>query len=249
MRKTLLFVSLLPLFSAQQPKTEQELRANLDGAIQERNGPHALVAMLDLDQFYEVHRYWDKQAELLKQIIYYWSTKIEADSIGVARYSADLAEALERAGETTEAEKQANVAIAIFEKNSPRYEAASIRTKRILYAILRKENRVDEAAALDSRLPPQHRPEHWDAHPGVLSKAEPEYTSAARAKHVSGNISLSLIVDESGKAKDIEVTAPLGFGLDENAIKAVKKWKFSPAVSKGLPIRTYATVYVSFRLL
>lgn len=245
----MLSLSLLSLVSAQQPKSQDELRANLNRAIQERNGPHALVAMLDLDQFYVAHRYWDKHAEILKQIIYYWSTKIAADSIGVARYSADLAEALERAGDTTEAEKDVHFAMAIFEKNGPRYEAANVRTERILYAILRKENRLDEAAALESRLAPQHRPEHWDKHPGVLSKREPEYTNAAREKRISGDISLSLIVDEDGKAKDIEVIAPLGFGLDENAIKAVKKWKFSPAVAKGLPIRTYATIYVSFRLL
>lgn len=118
-RRAFLLLSFASVLSAQQLKSEVDLKADLDRAIHESSGPPVLLAMLALDQFYQGRQIWDRQAEILKQIIYYWSTKIEADSIGVARYSADLAEALERAGDTAGAEQEVCFAIGIFEKSGP----------------------------------------------------------------------------------------------------------------------------------
>jgi TonB family protein len=37
-------------------------------------------------------------------------------------------------------------------------------------------------------------------------------------------------------------------GLDEKAIDAVKKWRFSPGLKGGIPVAVQVNVEVSFRL-
>src|SRR4029077_20640019 len=65
--------------------------------------------------------------------------------------------------------------------------------------------------------------------PRVLRKVEPEYSPIARADRVQGTLVLQIVVDEKGRATDITVLSPLGFGLDERAQAAVEKWEFVPA--------------------
>jgi TonB family protein len=44
------------------------------------------------------------------------------------------------------------------------------------------------------------------------------------------------------------VKKSLGYGLDERAIEAVKKWKFSPGKKDGKPVPVDVTVLVNFTL-
>lgn len=60
---------------------------------------------------------------------------------------------------------------------------------------------------------------------------------------------LQIIVNEKGRAADITVLSPIGFGLDERAQEAVERWEFAPATKDGHPVRVLATVEVNFRLL
>jgi TonB family protein len=76
----------------------------------------------------------------------------------------------------------------------------------------------------------------------------PPYSlKAARAK-VSGVVRLAFVVDTDGSVKDVEVVKGLGYGLDENAVKTVKTWKFKPATRQGLPVKARATIEVTFAL-
>lgn len=85
--------------------------------------------------------------------------------------------------------------------------------------------------------------------PGVLFKVEPEYSEEARKAKFQGTVVLAIVVDPSGKARDIRVVRPLGLGLDEKAIEAVMKWRFKPGMKDGQPVAVQATVEVNFRLL
>jgi TonB family protein len=78
---------------------------------------------------------------------------------------------------------------------------------------------------------------------------EPEYSEEARKAKYSGTVVLQLVVDPTGKARDIRVVRSLGLGLDEKAIEAVNKWKFRPGVKNGQPVSVQATIEVNFRLL
>ena len=84
--------------------------------------------------------------------------------------------------------------------------------------------------------------------PILTHKEEPTYTEEARSVHLQGNVMLGLIVDTTGQAADIRVLSPLGFGLDENAEAAVRKWRFKPGTKDGKPVRIEATAQVNFRL-
>jgi TonB family protein len=85
--------------------------------------------------------------------------------------------------------------------------------------------------------------------PKPIFTPEPEYSEEARKAKFQGTVLLAIVVDETGKATQIKVSRPLGLGLDEKAIEAVKKWKFEPGKYNGKAVAVQATVEVSFRLL
>lgn len=89
--------------------------------------------------------------------------------------------------------------------------------------------------------------------PGVVSprplrQDEPKYSDAARRASVQGTVVLEIVVDEKGRATDIKIISPLGFGLDEQAEEAVAKWTFVPGTKDGRPVKVLAEVEVSFKL-
>lgn len=87
------------------------------------------------------------------------------------------------------------------------------------------------------------------AAPILLSKTEPEYSEEARKAKYSGIVLLTIVVDQNGLPRDIRVVRPLGLGLDEKAIEAVRHWRFRPGMKSGKPVAVQAQVEVSFRLL
>lgn len=84
--------------------------------------------------------------------------------------------------------------------------------------------------------------------PEIRFDIQPEYTKAARKAKLQGFVTLSLIVDKQGNPREIHVIRPLGKGLDENAVEALKKWVFFPATKDGAPIDYKAQVDVTFKL-
>jgi protein TonB len=85
--------------------------------------------------------------------------------------------------------------------------------------------------------------------PAVIFKVDPEYSEEARKAKYSGTVTLAVIVDADGHARDIHVVKSLGMGLDEKAIEAVNKWKFKPGMKGGQAVNVRATIEVNFRLL
>ena len=85
--------------------------------------------------------------------------------------------------------------------------------------------------------------------PQVLFKVDPEYSEQARKAKYQGTVVLNLIVQRDGSVRDIRIIQPLGLGLDEKAIEAVRQWRFKPGVKNGLPVDVSAVIEVTFRLL
>ena len=85
--------------------------------------------------------------------------------------------------------------------------------------------------------------------PVPLSRPEPQYSEEARKAKWGGTVLLSLVVDETGRTKEIKVVKPLGLGLDEKAIEAVSRWIFKPGMKDGKAVPVLAQVEVTFRLL
>jgi TonB family protein len=74
--------------------------------------------------------------------------------------------------------------------------------------------------------------------------------SKEAVKHkYEGTVTLRITADENGHAKDIAVEKGQPFGLTEQAIAAVKKWRFKPATGPdGKPAAVRINVQVAFRL-
>jgi protein TonB len=94
-----------------------------------------------------------------------------------------------------------------------------------------------------------YRPGGDVSNPIPISRPEPQYSEEARKAKWGGTVLLSLVVDETGHTTDIKVLKPLGLGLDEKAIEAVAKWTFIPGKKDGKPVKVFAQIEVTFRLL
>lgn len=84
--------------------------------------------------------------------------------------------------------------------------------------------------------------------PRAIYAPEPVYSEKARKAKYQGVCTLGLIVEKDGNPSHIRVVKGLGMGLDENAIEAVKSWKFAPAMKDGQPVRVEIALEVSFHL-
>ena len=58
-----------------------------------------------------------------------------------------------------------------------------------------------------------------------------------------------LFRSEEGNPTRIRVQQGLGKGLDQQAVLAVRQWKFSPGTANGRPVRVSATIEINFKLL
>ena len=85
--------------------------------------------------------------------------------------------------------------------------------------------------------------------PSILSRIEPEYSEAARVAKHQGNVLINLQIDPAGFATNLRIDRMLGFGLDANAMEAVKEWRFKPGLKEGKPVAVEANIEVNFRLL
>lgn len=84
--------------------------------------------------------------------------------------------------------------------------------------------------------------------PAVIAKCAPLYPEAARRAKIEGTVVLYVEIDPNGKARHFHVQHSLGLDLNEQAIQAVKNWRFSPGKMDGKLVSVPATIEVNFRL-
>ncbi len=86
--------------------------------------------------------------------------------------------------------------------------------------------------------------------PRVLREVKPQYTADAMRAKVQGSVVLECVVMPDGSVGDVRVTRSLDpvFGLDQEAIKAARQWRFSPGIREGQPVPVYVTIELTFTL-
>jgi TonB family protein len=82
--------------------------------------------------------------------------------------------------------------------------------------------------------------------PRLLEVANPEYTDVAKKKKIEGTVVLDIVVDKKGNVVEAKVKKGLGYGLDENAVAAVKVWLYKPAEKDGQPVPVHMEVTTDF---
>jgi len=76
----------------------------------------------------------------------------------------------------------------------------------------------------------------------------PLYSDEARRRGVEGIVTLAFHVDASGRVSRARVLRGLGSGLDQNALVALRQWRFRPGRHDGVPAAMDAEVDVEFNL-
>lgn len=74
------------------------------------------------------------------------------------------------------------------------------------------------------------------------------YPELARRAGVEGTVFVLAYVDEQGVVQRVEIARGVGAGLDEAAMEAVMKARFSPGKQRGVPRKVVVTVPVRFSL-
>jgi TonB family protein len=86
--------------------------------------------------------------------------------------------------------------------------------------------------------------------PRVVRDMKPQYTQEALANGIEGTVTLQAVVLPDGTVGDVQVTKSIDrtYGLDDEAIKAAKQWRFQPGTRDGSPVPVLVTIELSFTL-
>lgn len=84
--------------------------------------------------------------------------------------------------------------------------------------------------------------------PQLLHLEEPVYPVLARWYRTQGIVRLNVVVGVDGRVHDPVVVKSLSAEMDANAMDAVKKWTFTPAIRDGKPVPVEITLEVNYRL-
>jgi len=78
---------------------------------------------------------------------------------------------------------------------------------------------------------------------------KPKYPESARRDGKEGRVLLRVLVNEEGQTASVEVNRSSGAeALDQAAVAAIKRWRFSPARHGEKPVESWVRIPIDFRL-
>jgi TonB family protein len=161
---------------------------------------------------------------------------------------------------TSAAQEEANKAMAA---SSPEHSAA----------VMNKALDTIFAADLDPRMM-SHLPDYWQEYfksrsehrpftpsdtrirtvsegmtaPKVLNNIDPSSNEYAQQSGIAGMEQLRTVVNANGIPGQIAIARPIGFGLDEKAVEAIKNSRFAPATLNGQAVPVVVDLVITFRI-
>ena len=95
-----------------------------------------------------------------------------------------------------------------------------------------------------------YRPGNGVEVPKLVAQVRPQYTADAMRAKVQGVVVLECVVLQTGTVGNCSVRRSLDrtFGLDEEALKAARQWKFMPGIRFGEPVPVLVSIELSFTL-
>jgi protein TonB len=95
-----------------------------------------------------------------------------------------------------------------------------------------------------------YRPGNGVTLPEVIKEVKPQYTAEAMRAKVQGSVWLECVVMPDGTCGRVEIIRSLDptFGLDQEAVKAARQWRFRPGTRFGEPVPVLVTIELTFTL-
>jgi TonB family protein len=95
-----------------------------------------------------------------------------------------------------------------------------------------------------------YRPGNGIQNPEKIREVKPAYTAEAMRAKIQGTVIVECVVLPDGTVGDVQVVKSLDstFGLDQEAVKAAKQWRFIPGRRAGQPVPVLITIELTFTL-
>jgi TonB family protein len=86
--------------------------------------------------------------------------------------------------------------------------------------------------------------------PRLLREVKPQYTADAMRAKIQGTAVLDCVVTTDGSVGECDIVRSLDstFGLDQEAVKAARQWRFVPGRRLGQPVPVLVTIELTFTL-
>jgi TonB family protein len=86
--------------------------------------------------------------------------------------------------------------------------------------------------------------------PKVIKETPPNYTAPSMRAKVQGSVFMEAVVLTDGTVGEVRVVRSLDkeHGLDDEAVKTVKEWRFTPGKKNGVVVPVLVEIQMSFAL-
>ena len=95
---------------------------------------------------------------------------------------------------------------------------------------------------------PIYKPGNGVTAPVIVKQVKPQYTADAMRAKTQGTVTAACVVETNGKVGDVKIIKSLDPGLDQEAVKAVKRWTFKPGKKDGKAVRVRIELELTFTL-
>jgi TonB family protein len=88
-----------------------------------------------------------------------------------------------------------------------------------------------------------------ETQPVVLKRVAADYPSAAKSFRIEGTVIVNALVSEKGDVIKTEIVTGIkgAFGFNQLAQMAVRKWRFEPATIKGIKVKVWMPIAITFK--
>jgi TonB family protein len=86
-----------------------------------------------------------------------------------------------------------------------------------------------------------------DTPPVLKKRVDPKYPASAKALGIEGQVTVNVLISETGDVVEVTVLHGLAGGFDEATVTAVKQWKYDPAVKDALKVRVWKPITITFK--
>ena len=85
-----------------------------------------------------------------------------------------------------------------------------------------------------------------DENPTPLKTPEPKYPKSLSREGINGIVSVTCVIDETGKVTDAKATKTTHVDFVKPALDAILNWKFKPATKDGKPVKVRVVIPFHF---